>query len=157
MENTDILPVIGGLATGITLVVTFAMFFGSSSAHDIGRYSHMGLSIDGLKQTYSIGEEIDFTLTAKGYGKYCPYGPSIAIFDSAGNAVWTYETFNLMGCGDPDISAHEVDEKWSVKEKVSLLPSSSNIQTPKINEPGEYKLIANYYDTPVYASFTVVN
>jgi len=160
MGNSDIIPVIAGLAVGIAFVAMFAMFennsiFGNSPAHNIGRYPYMTLTIDGLKQTYSMGEDINFTLTAKGYGKYCAEAPSIEIFDSEGNLVWHYVTVNLMGCGDPDISPQEVNDKWNVKERVSLLPSDSDIQVPTINKPGEYGLRASYYGEIIDREFSV--
>jgi hypothetical protein len=66
-----VILVIGGLAAGIALVVVFAMFFGNSSSQHLGHYQHMTLTIEGLKQTYSAGEDIDFTQIAKSYGSYC--------------------------------------------------------------------------------------
>lgn len=94
-------PVLSGLAVGAAFVLLFGSYMssvvGSSPpAHFIGKYPQITLSISGLKDSYSVGEPLDFTLDASGYGTNCIEDPDIQIADSYHVLVWNYETFNLM-------------------------------------------------------------
>ncbi len=153
-------PVVAGLALGISFVVIFAAVANSSfgmspPSHYIGRYPYMTLTIEGLKETYSKGGPIDFTLNVKGYGTNCIETPSIWIKDSTGDVVWLYETVNLMGCSDPDRSPHEINEVWNLEERLSALPPEVNMHQPSINQTGTYTLEVVYYGEKLDHHFEV--
>jgi hypothetical protein len=76
--------VIGGLVVGIAFVLLFALVMntiGSNPANFIGKYRHITLSVSGLKDSYSAGEPLNFTLNASGYGAHCIEDPEITIAD----------------------------------------------------------------------------
>jgi hypothetical protein len=160
-SNGSTVPVIVGLALGIGFIVIFAAvanasFVSSSPLHYIGRYPHMTLTIEGIKETYSKGETIDFTLNVKGYGTNCVETPNIRIRDSAGDVVWIYETVNLMGGGDPDCNhPHEINDVWNSKERLSALPPEANIHQPSISQAGKYTLEVIQYGEKLDHHFEV--
>lgn len=159
--NGSTAPVIAGLALGISFIAIFAAvanasFGRSPPLHYIGRYPYMTLTVEGLKETYSTGEPIDFTLNVKGYGTNCAETPSIRIKDSAGDVVWLYETVNLMGCGDPDRNyPHEINEVWNLKERLSALPPEASIHRPSLSQAGSYTLEVMHYGEKLDYPFEV--
>lgn len=91
-------PVIAGLAIGIGFVVLFAVMF--NAAENMPRNS-LDISIVGLKDSYQVGETIDFTVAVKGYGTACGY-PNVMIRNAATNAtVWSASRIALILC-DPE-------------------------------------------------------
>jgi|GEM_PF-1095493 len=143
--------VIAGLAIGIGFIVMFAIVTNSSfastpSTHYIGRYPSMSLTIDSLKEKYNTGESIDFTLNVHGYGTKCPEAPSITIRDnSTDQLVWAYQTFNLMGCNDPERNSVEINDSWNAEERLSILPPEASIKQPSINQMGTFTFTASWY------------
>ena len=78
MPHDARLPTIAGLVVGIAFVVLFASIFTSSQLSQPDRRTD--LSIESLKDSYSVGEEIDFAIRATGYGIMCGY-PDFKIID----------------------------------------------------------------------------
>lgn len=140
MTRGTTIPAIAGLVVGIGFVVLFSTIMtlaGSLPATDVNpvldRYRHIDLSLDGLKDSYRAGEQIDFSLGVEGFDALCDANPHIAITNSTGYAVWAYESISLMGCGDPDVdSVHDIHANWNA---MSQLGSSS---PPVIFQPGSY-------------------
>lgn len=129
------IPVIAGLAVGIAFVVLFASFFNSATPI-LQREFHADLSIEGLKDRYSAGERIDFTIRAAGYGAICGY-PDFKVIDldRNGETIFAPERgIILLVC---DLDLHNFDRAW----KLSELGMDGPIIIDKI---GHYKIIASF-------------
>jgi hypothetical protein len=146
-------PVLSGLAVGAAFVLLFGLYMStvassSPPAHFIGKYPQVALSISGLKDSYSVGEPLNFTLNANGYGTNCIEDPEIQIADSYHVLAWDYETFNLMGCGDPDHSnPHKIIDSWSTTKRLNA--------PLHLDRPGTYTMIATYYGKTIEKQFYV--
>lgn len=120
----------------------------SPPEHFNGKYPQITLSIIGLKDSYSVGEPLNFTLNANGYGTNCIEDPDIQIADSYHVLAWNYETFNLMGCGDPDHSnPHKIMDSWSTAKRLN--------EPLHLDKPGKYTLTATYYGETIGKQFYV--
>jgi hypothetical protein len=138
-------PVIAGLAAGIGFVVLFAVMF--NIVETMPRNS-LDVAIAGLKDSYSIREAIDFTVTVKGYGISCG-NPNVLIKNASNNAtVWSADRIALVLC-DPDPDLHDVDIVWK-PEDWGEFPIA-------INEPGSYIVQAEFDNTIVTKEFVVAS
>lgn len=103
LSDTQAAAVIAGLAAGIVLVSLFASLFGSVGPIVQPRF-HTDLLIEGLKDRYSVDEEINFIVRAAGYGRVCAY-PFIKIIDldRGGSVIFsTAERGVFLPVCDPD-------------------------------------------------------
>ncbi|MEP0823939.1 MAG: hypothetical protein HRF40_00485 [Nitrososphaera sp.] len=147
------LPVLFGLAVGAAFVLLFGLFMNTVAgsnppAYFIGMYPQATISISGLKDSYSVGEPLNFTLSASRYGTNCIEDPEIQIADSYHVLVWDYETFNLMGCGDPDHNnPHKIIDSWSTAKRLD--------EPSHLDKPGKYTMTATYYGKTVEKQFYV--
>lgn len=144
------IPVIAGFAVGVFFIILFASFMninGNSQPHFIGKYPFIKLSVSGLKDSYSMREPLNFILSAMGYGANCIESPEILISNSYRVLVWSYQTFNLMGCGDPDLSyPHKIADTWSTERLDEPL---------YLNQSGTYTMIATYYGETIEKRFNI--
>jgi len=126
-------------------VVLFASMF--NSVETLLRNS-LDVAIAGLKDSYRIGEAIDFTVTVKGYGNACGY-PNVLIRNAATNTtVWSADRIALLLC-DPDPDLHDIDIVWK--------PEDWGESPIVINEPGSYIVQAEFDDTIVTKEFVVAS
>ncbi|MEM3159604.1 MAG: hypothetical protein QXJ74_02355 [Nitrososphaera sp.] len=135
MADTQAAPVAAGLAAGIVLVALFASLFGSTAPAD--QRLHVELSIEGLKDRYSVGEQINFVVRAAGYGTVCAY-PFVKVIDldRGGSVIFsTAEKGVFLPVCDPD--PHSFEQTW---------PSSQlGIPDPlTLDKIGHYKIVANF-------------
>jgi hypothetical protein len=138
-------PVIAGLAAGIGFVVLFAVMFNAVETMPRNSFD-LAIAIAGLKDSYSIGEAIDFTVTVKGYGTACGY-PNVLIKNVATNAtVWSADRIVLVLC-DPD--PHNVDIVWK--------PEGWGQFPIVINEPGSYTVQAEFGNNILTEEFVVAS
>jgi len=61
------------IAGGVAALATFAIFVTLAQTHAIAvpYLTPVGLQVDGLKEKYTAGEKVDFSITANGYGSNC--------------------------------------------------------------------------------------
>lgn len=135
MGSSIIAPVVAGLAAGIAFVILFASLF-SSAAPVVQSRFHADLSIDGLKDRYSVGESIDFTIRATGYGVACGY-PDVEIIDldRHGETVFGLPgSLILIIC---DLDANNFDRTWTLTE----LGTTGHVTIDRV---GHYKVVASF-------------
>jgi hypothetical protein len=126
-------PVIAGLAAGIILVLLFASFFASTNPIQQRKF-HLDLSIEGLKDRYSIGERIDIIIRATGYGTACGYPIAKVINIDKNEIVRTIESGIDVMC-DPE--PHDFDKTWALAD--------FGITTPvTIDKIGHYKIEVDF-------------
>lgn len=138
-------PVIVGLAVGLVFVVLFASQFNSSSPI-VQRKFYSDVSIIGLKDAYRVGENIDFTIRATGYGANCG-PPSVMIMDTSDpkktiNPVDVHIEYNC----DPE--AFYFDRSWTLLD--------IGVMHDIVLEGGHYNVIVGYGAT-VEKEFDVIS
>ena len=134
MGNRITIPVIAGLSIGTLLIVILALVFNSTDTSTISATpNNLKLAIDGLKESYRIGEPITFTLRVTGYGD-CYQTPNAAIWNAssafASRPIWR-SGLPSFTC-DPNLeSDHFIDDKyaWGKDRNVT------------ITEAGDYLLV----------------
>ncbi|MEW6604605.1 MAG: hypothetical protein AB1351_07940 [Thermoproteota archaeon] len=110
MGDSATAPVISGLAVGIGFVILFATL--SDDVQPIV-YSHYTTTIEGLKDSYSAGEPIDFVVRVTGFGNGCGY-PDVSIKNAdTGEIVWSPERFAFPLC---DPAPHQHSVTWMPKD-----------------------------------------
>lgn len=117
------------------LVALFASLF--SLENPVVQRLHTDLSIEGLKDTYSIGERIDFAVKATGYGTVCAY-PFVRVIDIDRGDIVIFDTAErgiLLPVCDPD--PRSFNDMWMS----SQLGMSDPLTIDKI---GHYKIVANF-------------
>ena len=86
LKNWMIIASVVGIASVLTAILYFQpQVFANIAAKE----PHVDLTIEGLKESYTVGESIDFIVRVEGYG--CDRGfPSVTIVqDSTEQAVWS--------------------------------------------------------------------
>lgn len=103
------------MAVGIAFVVLFASFF-KSATPIVQREFHANLSIEGLKDRYSVGEKIDFTIRATVYGAICGH-PNLKIIDldRNGEIIFAPERGIVLLVCDLDYASN-FDRTWKLAE-----------------------------------------
>jgi hypothetical protein len=103
------------------------------------------LTINGLKDTYKVGEEVDFIIKVTGYRRLCTF-PNIAVQNTnTGQVVWYSRTAILSFC-EP---AHDINEEFHPRD-IDRIPII-------LNETGTYRLGASVGGKPLLKNFDVVN
>ena len=114
MNGGTTLPVVIGISAGIAMIVIFALLVNH----------HLKLSIEGLKHSYRVGEQITFTLRINGYGYYC-YTPGAAIWNAStaldsSIPIWR-SGFPTVLC-PPYPGSHFIDDKYSwVQDRSAII------------------------------------
>jgi hypothetical protein len=104
------------------------------------------LSVDGLKETYSIGEKINTTISFQGIMHYCDY-PQIQVLDSNQNVVLKNKEKDVMCVSDPFIPLPYVTERLDL--------DSAYGGPIMINDTGSYTLKISLYGNDIEKGFTV--
>ena len=105
------------------------------------------LSVDGLKETYSIGEKINFTINFQGLKHYCDY-PHVGISDSNQNVVWKSKDITSMCISTPFSPLPYVNQRFDL--------NSTYGEPIVINEVGNYTLKVTLYGVSIEKVFTVI-
>lgn len=116
MDGRITVPVIAGLSVGILLIIIFALVFSSTSNSGMSTIpNNLNLAIDGLKESYRIGEPITFTLRVTGYDD-CYQTPNAAIWNAssafASRPVWR-SGLPAFTCDSNLESDHFIDDTYS--------------------------------------------
>jgi hypothetical protein len=89
-------PVLAGLSIGIGLIGLFAVVFNGSEGfptlHFFSPYANAQVTLEGMKEVYSVGDSIDFSVTSKGYFRQVcsDYYPMVSIENiETGETVWS--------------------------------------------------------------------
>ena len=99
------------------------------------------LIIEEFKDTYKIGEKIDFAIKFKGFAS-CGFPPSFMVKNAVNKTVWTSPT-RVQFC-DPDIGYGE--QKWKFGE----------LETLTINQTGSYTMNILISDKTLEKGFFVL-
>ena len=157
-------PVIAGLAVGIGLIVLFALYspiyeYQNSSgffptylraAKDADYTPLLQLRIAGLRDSYIVGESIDFSVTQTAGGD-CAFPDLVMIKDLQNNMIvkeWngTEESAKFLGCriyGNPAMSGMTWSSKWDEANPII------------INQTGTYSVVAKHLFKTVHKEFRV--
>lgn len=127
------IPVIAGLATGIAFVIVFALLF-SIASPILHRSFNIVLALEGLKDRYSVGEQIDFNIRATGYGTHCGYPIAQIMNIDKNEIVRTIDNGIDVNC-DPE--PVDFDKSWTLQD----LGVTDPIMLDKV---GHYKIIINF-------------
>lgn len=119
MSSGVIAPVIAGLVVGIAAIIVLALAFNSPSNSTFGTTpNNPNLTIEGLKDTYRVGEPITFTLRVTGY-EDCYQTPNAAIWNAssafASRPIWRSGT-PVFTCNPNLQFDHFIDDKYSWRE-----------------------------------------
>lgn len=104
------------------------------------------LSVDGLKETYSMGEKINATISFQGIMHYCDY-PQIQVLDSNQNVVLKSKERDSMCVSNPFIPLPYVAEKLDLDSAYGGLIM--------INDTGSYTLKISLSGNDIEKGFTV--
>ncbi len=104
------------------------------------------LTVDKLKESYGIGEKIDFTFSYQGQIHYCEY-PRVVIFYSNQNVVWKSKEFTSFCISGPiGVSPPYVHQEFDI----------SQYGTPiVIHTAGRYTVQVSFSDLAVTKEFAV--
>ena len=161
-DNGTRSPVIAGLAVGIGLVVLFALYspiYGyqtnsgfsyQRAAKDADYTPLLQLHIAGLRDSYIVGESIDFSVTQTAGGD-CALPDLVMIKDLQNNAIvkeWngTEESTKMLGCRiytNPATAGMTWSSRWDEANPII------------INQPGTYSVVAKHLFKTVHKEFKV--
>jgi hypothetical protein len=127
------------LFVGIGIIVTVPILYGYSQLH---QYS---LEIEGMKDTYFIGEEYSFYYTLSGLGNTC--GSWLVWFpDQSGDIIHRGE---VVDCHRPTSTQFDYDSRTDARKFSSLVPKTEGtynvtVSVEKVKEPAiyEFKVIS---------------
>jgi hypothetical protein len=114
------LPVVTGICAGVAMIAIFALFI----------HHGLSLSIQGLKSSYRIGEQMTFTLRVSGYGYYCQT-PGAAIWNASSafdSSVPVWRSGLPSQLCPPYPKSHFIDDKYSWGEDRDIT----------LDKPGDY-------------------
>ena len=103
------------------------------------------LRIEGLNDTYSVGQKIEFTVKFNGTKYGCYTHPTLRIDDSNHQKVW--EGNYILELCDPDTTPIHFEKIWSI--------SDSNLGVPILNKTGTYTLFAEFEKNIIQQDFMV--
>jgi len=110
-----------GLILGIGITIMFGILMGS-------RQPNINIAIQGLKDTYEIGERFSFHVKVNGYGSFCG-DPAVEIFKTTNRSeiVWTYDRNEFIGiCTERDLDDAFGFRNISINQTGSYLVSVNN-------------------------------
>ena len=142
-DNSQAIPVAAGLAIGIAFIVLFAFSFNTVDRNFGNLGGYLRVSVDGLKDTYQVGEAIDFTVKAKGYAE-CG-NPTARIINTDSNDT-IYNVFNISICFPHE--ARPIDETWTLKDMGAVVDII-------LEESGNYKAMVHYGGETIEKEFVV--
>lgn len=113
---------------------------------------HIQIKIEEVNDTYVAGTQIDFFVTADGYGEFC-YGPEVSILDATNqsNVVWwgSYPAYTGRYC-DP----HQVEFTFHAGEQYVVTPQTN--RPIIINKTGHYIIKASLGNAFSEKEFSVI-
>ncbi|MDE1764474.1 MAG: hypothetical protein KGH88_09585, partial [Thaumarchaeota archaeon] len=129
--KTRHLSIIGGI--GIVVVGTILIMFAMNPV------PHAEITIEGLHDKYNVGEKLDFSVIAKGYGNSCT-GPYVEVYNETNQSqlIWggSYMQYTGMYCDPHDfeyVFHVGVPTQYSVSDKVPII----------LDKPGTYLVKAH--------------
>lgn len=102
------------------------------------------LRIEGLTQTYNIGQKIEFTVKFNGTGYDCGY-PDLKIEDSEHQKIW--QSGNTVHSCDPEMKEEHIEKEWQIE--------NTPLGIPIINKTGFYTLFAEFDNDITQCDFLV--
>jgi hypothetical protein len=143
------IPVIVGLAVGAAFIMVFASIFNSFEQKVTAEQNGVTISIVGLKTRYSAGEALNFSVTAKGYGKICSL-VTVKIVNVNSGEVVEYFGKNFGGCNN-NLAERNIDEKWTLHdiEGGGYFP----LLIYQLHGSGHYRLTVGYGGATLEADF----
>ncbi|TAK26928.1 MAG: hypothetical protein EPO37_01190 [Nitrosarchaeum sp.] len=103
------------------------------------------LTVEGLNETYSVGQKIEFTVKFNGTGYDCGY-PQLRIEDSNHDIIW--ENSGVVSLCDPDMKKIHIEKKWIIND-------STHFGIPVIDKGGYYTLFVTFSDDIIQKDFVV--
>ena len=149
MDKGLALPVIAGLAVGITLILLFSFYLGISRDTVTGTTkSGVTISLAGLKDQYETSEPLNFTVTAKGHGSFCGYDPTAKILNGvSGKVVYHTPVSNIIvDCLPEPVDVHNT---WTFYD--IAYPDAAVV----IGETGRYRLVVELQGVVLEKPFVV--
>jgi hypothetical protein len=148
LDYSDTLSVVSGLIIGGAFVVVFSIVFSASSFAPAQAHNEINLAIEGMKSTYKSGEQIVFSVSAKGISdNACNIAyPGVSIHGGGEEKInWPISFgFNTaMGCGGPE----SLDKEWMFGGE----PKNEIV----LDTPGSYILVVSVEDTTIEKQFVV--
>jgi hypothetical protein len=142
-------PIVAGLVAGVGLVLLFAAaslsHFNSIEQNGFpSSREGYSLTLEGLKDYYSIGEKLNFTLRMKGYGNDCGT-PNVLIMDQNGRTVYTLFNHGAFSCPG---GMFLVDRTWTLQE----LDAPENLV---LSEAGTYKVKGSFHGSETTKNITI--
>ena len=141
--SNAVIPVVVGLATGAVFIVVIATIFVSFTNQSIAPFPkhdyHFQVSVAGLKDSYEVGERIDFVMRIKGFGDTCA-NPNFAIRNVDTLEVIWYSKSVISAC-DPTPKLVDVSLR---QEELSMGRAPLFI-----NDTGTYEFKASYIDSSI--------
>ncbi len=125
-------------------------YYGNGSAIVIPRsdlFLQQPLKIEGLNETYNVGEKIEFTINFNGTKSGCYSYPSLKIENSEHQKVW--EGNYIVEFCDPDFTSTHYEKVWKT--------SDSPLGIPIINQTGFYTLFVTYGDAIIQKDIVIIN
>ena len=147
MGDGAAVPVGAGLAAGIALVVLLASLFNTVDMDLEKGRDYLDLSVEGVKETYQVGEKMDFIVKAKGYAE-CGYPTARIVNTDLDDTVYNIFRMPFVICFSDE--ARPIDETWTLEDigvVVDIIPEKS----------GNYKAIVQYGDKVIEKWFTAVD
>ena len=102
------------------------------------------LQVEGLSQTYHVGEKIEITIKFDGIWYDCGY-PHLSIEDDSNQEVW--ESGYVVYSCDPDMKKDHVIKEWNVYD--------TPLGIPIIDKNGFYTLSVTFGDSMIQNDFWV--
>jgi len=150
-----------GLILGIGITIMFGILM-------VPRQPNINITIQGLKDTYEVGERFSFHVKVNGYGSFCG-DPAVEIFKTTNRSeiVWAYDRNEFIGiCPERDLDDAFGFRNISINQTGSYIVSINNkIEKEFTITPSQPKRIIGlksdtgmvtlgnqtyYFDTPNY-------
>lgn len=103
------------------------------------------LRIEGLNETYNVGEKIEFIVKFDGIWHDCGV-PRLRIEDINHKQIW--EGGLVVSLCDPDMKKDHIKKEWTVDD-------NSNLGVPVIDKGGFYTLFVTFGDSIIQKDFVV--
>lgn len=151
MASSETLPIIAGLAVGVTLIALFSIMFSNPTIAGINSNNHIALTLEGMKSNYASGERIIVSVHAKGNSdNFCNIGsPSVVIRDNSNGKItyWPnpFGFSTAMMCN----KSSPVDITWTYGDEVE--------EEIILEKTGSYAVIASLEDVTIQQQFFIAN
>jgi WD40 repeat protein len=103
------------------------------------------LRIEGLNDTYSVGQKIEFTVKFDGIGYDCGY-PQLRIENDNHDIIW--ESSGIVSLCDPDMKKDHIEKEWKIGD-------NTHFGTPIIDKEGFYTLFVTFGHDVIQRDFWI--